>query len=249
VEKAQDSFFDIVIVRYSDWGDSAGEIVKNIVTHPKWLFDYIRPEVKLSYMYKLFLPVGFFFIFAPLAALIFIPSMLLNLLNKGELGTTGTAHYEILIIVGLVYASMLGYKNFLTFLQKYFVRRDILKATGLILFLITVLFIVGSPLWTAYNIPNRKKDYEYIQLLKERIPKDAIVATANLVGGQFGDRPRNKLQIFDPAWVPYSVKADYIIIDKLDNFSLNLQIRIAEKLNAGYSVMEENDSFIVLRKN
>lgn len=97
--------------RYSKFGSNLGEIVWFLVTHPSaWLAEIFAPE-KIFYMFKIFLPVGFVFLFAPLSLILLIPGLAQNLLSGYSYQVAAKFQYEAILVPFIFYGVFLGMKK------------------------------------------------------------------------------------------------------------------------------------------
>jgi uncharacterized membrane protein len=94
---------------YSQWGRSAGEIARTLLTNPSRVLASVAEPRKLTYAIQMLLPLGFLPLLAP--GVLFIPSpvVMLNLLSSHPDMATILRHYNSPIIPFVFFAGIAGY--------------------------------------------------------------------------------------------------------------------------------------------
>jgi uncharacterized membrane protein len=85
---------------YGDWGNSIPEIVRNVVTHPRELWQTATDGARLTYYRQLLAPVAFVPLAAPFVLLVAAPNVLVNILSVQPY--TYQIKYQYSAIVGAV---------------------------------------------------------------------------------------------------------------------------------------------------
>jgi uncharacterized membrane protein len=235
--------------RFAYLGNSPGQILLSIFTNPLLVLKHLLVKQKLTYLLKLLLPNLFTALLSPLTAIAFIPNLLINLLSDNYFQNSALYQYDVMTLAGITYASIYGVKNLQTKFKKYYQP----KYFWILFAVINSLFFFAHPFWSVLlNTDNRIDDYQYLTNLKQVIPISTTVAVTNSVGGQFGEF--EKVQLFYPFWLSYTVKPDLIIIDK--KFDLKNQVgnelaqKISSLLQSGeYTKLLENDNLLVLKNS
>jgi uncharacterized membrane protein len=95
--------------RYADLGDSPGEILLYVLTHPVAMFQqYLLDGSRLRYLGVLFAPVAFLALLSPTALAIGAPVIALNMLSNNAVMYSGYAQYSVELTPIIVYASIDG---------------------------------------------------------------------------------------------------------------------------------------------
>ncbi|TSA44880.1 DUF2079 domain-containing protein [bacterium] len=99
--------------RYGNLGGSAGEIIKNVFTHPALLIHTVFTGQKMTYLLWLFLPAAFLPLLSWRGLVLLVPGLLQNLLTTFNFQFSSLYQYDAILIPGLWFAAILGMKNFL----------------------------------------------------------------------------------------------------------------------------------------
>lgn len=177
---------------FQDFGETPAEIAKNIFLNPISTFSRLFSLSSSSYVYKLFLPLGFLSLFAPLYLIFAGADVGINLLSENENFRSLTFHYAAAIIPFVYISGIYGTK----FLASQKIRLFTLKNFG--------FFILISSLFTAYSygtLPGSKnpslevyerhlKDRDEIIKFLDDIPKELSVAATNNLGAHLSHRQK-----------------------------------------------------------
>ena len=95
--------------RYSDLGDTPGEMLTYVLTHPLAVAHrYLLDTSRVRYLAALLAPVAFLALFSPGALMIGAPVILLNMLSNNETMYSGYAQYSIELTPIIIYAAIDG---------------------------------------------------------------------------------------------------------------------------------------------
>lgn len=94
--------------RYSDLGDSPGDVLKGLVLHPDRAVETLVREDRVTYLLALLLPLGAMALFAPLLAAGALPDLLLNMLSSRTEQHQVEYHYAAVIVPFLVLGAVRG---------------------------------------------------------------------------------------------------------------------------------------------
>jgi uncharacterized membrane protein len=200
---------------------------------------------KAMYLSKLFLPMLFVSLSSWKKVWVMIPNLMMNLLSSHTGQINLLNQYDIATGLVMFWAALDG-------LSRLQANKLLFKQVFVIIIAMNVVILTRHMMWSNIAKPyQRLDDYIYLQALNETIPVDAVVATSGTVGGQLAER--QNLQLFSPAFVadehpPYTRDPDYIIVDKKVDLDASTQAEIANKLGQGYFVLEDTESFIVLKR-
>lgn len=195
------------LVRYKYWGDSGFSILINVLTRPFEVLIHLLGEARLSYIVRLLLSVGFLPLFAPKAALIVIPNLMINALTAYPPGqTSGYDHYDSITSLVMVWAAILGLKNIVQ-------RTGTYKYTMSSLAFISLAVFLFHPLWRLSFMSNEawEKDYSFVRYVNRALPENAIIGASNSVGAQLGEH--RKLQSIDYDFDIYDEDPEYMFVD------------------------------------
>jgi uncharacterized membrane protein len=96
------------IGRYGEYGDSAGQVVRTIVTDPVQTLSDVVAKSNLSYLMRLAWPLAFAPLLSPLTALMAAPELMLNALSATPFQRRIEFHYTALAIPFLFAAAVFG---------------------------------------------------------------------------------------------------------------------------------------------
>jgi len=128
------------LARYSEFGDSYGEIIKNMVLNPVKTAAIFLSGDKIDNLYLTFGPVMYLPILMPIFLLISFPDFLINYsTTQGGIGTSEIYNHRISMIIPVLFISIILGVSFLRrFLSYYFDQKytnKFITAVGLALFL------------------------------------------------------------------------------------------------------------------
>jgi uncharacterized membrane protein len=116
---------------FSKFGNSPGEIVKNMLTNPGLLFSTIATPAALVYALRLLLPVGFLPLFSPGRLVVAAPLFLLLLMNDLAMQVPAPVHhFHAPIIPLLFWAAAAGLGSTLTVAKVLRMCRRMLRLPG-----------------------------------------------------------------------------------------------------------------------
>lgn len=183
-------------------GDSPKDVIGNLVTKPQLAFREVFSVGTFDYFVRLFLPVGFLGIFAPLFLLFAAPDMAINILSTNINLKSHEYHYGALIVPFVYISTIYGIR----FISKSF------KVSHTLIF----YYLAAATLMSAYlysplpgmkegdirpYLENSQKIHDYLAL----IPTNAKVAASNNIAAHLSNRD----YIFV---VPNGTeKADYVV--------------------------------------
>ncbi len=199
--------------RYQYLGNSPAEMLDNVIKSPSLLWSELFTLHKAKYLLKLFLPTGGSIIFAPLTGIIFLPHLFLNLLADYPPQSSALYQYDIVTSIGIFFGSILGFSKLENLRTKRVRPRRILATVLFFLVFTNLFFIIKHPLLDhIINFENRGGAYSSVRELSKLIPDNATVAVSNSLGTQFVNH--DNLLLFDPDWISYQIRPEYIIIDR-----------------------------------
>ena len=91
---------------FSDFGSSAGEVVRNVVTHPGKTYEVATRPDRLSYYRMMFAPVAFLPLVAAPTLLIGVPMLAINALSAFPYQHEIRYHYAALVLAGIMLATV-----------------------------------------------------------------------------------------------------------------------------------------------
>lgn len=233
---------------YSDFGQTPGQVIKNIILSPGKILMRIFGPTRLNYLFALFAPLGFLALFAPFFLLFALPDLLINLLSSDPTMQQIYYQYTAVITPFLFIATVYGIKNIL---QKY----KKLSPTFFIYFLAITSFLcayIYGPLFGTLN-PNidmfikPQPNSTAIANFLQHIPKKLSVAATNNLGSHLSHRQ-------DIYTIPVGqYRADivaFLLTDAFAQPSLPAQEQMAEELaqNPKYREIEKLGDFVVFEK-
>ncbi|HEX7042560.1 MAG TPA: DUF2079 domain-containing protein [Patescibacteria group bacterium] len=233
---------------YSDFGSSAGTVIKNMLLSPIKVISVATEPDRLWYIFQLFFPFGFLSIFAPLFLIFSGPDLAVSLLSQNNQLHNIVFHYAAIVIPFVTLSSIYGTKFLL---KKYPQIPTFYLGLFLLATSITAAYWYG-PLPGARNM----NDAMYIQQLPykdavdeflQTIPRQYSVAATNNVGSHLSHRQN----IYT---IPIGMeKADVIVFLLNDQFaqpSLEAQREFAMTLSKdpNYVKVYEYQDFVLFTK-
>lgn len=97
------------VARYSQFGDSPGQVALYVLTHPVQVVrDYIFSPDRIVYLRTLLAPLAYLPLFAPLTLLIAVPALAINMLSSYAPMYSGIYQYNAEIVPVLIVAAIEG---------------------------------------------------------------------------------------------------------------------------------------------
>jgi uncharacterized membrane protein len=231
--------------RYSQFGSTAPEIVKNIFLQPKILAQTLFKAEKFRYLLWLFLPVAFLPFFSRTAFILLVPGLLENLLTNFNAQFTGFYQYDSILVPAIFISSIFGIKNLLSRRPKY-----ASQLKWLLILTIAAGYLVRSPVnpvfFPAGLFQSNPHWSAFRQMIKSVPPDATVAAQTNLV-----PHLANRKSIYMLNTEPFP--PDFILIDALDDFGFlgpnDLQQYILKYANSGlYETEIINERYLILKK-
>ena len=194
--------------RYGALGDSPGEILATIFTHPGRLISVAFDSEGLRYLAELLLPLLLLFTGAPLVLVAALPELGLNLLSSAPTQDSIHHHYTAGLIPPLIVATVLGTSRLARGRpQRASMLAGIVVAAGLV-----ANFVLGAiPLWHAFpggqSFQAQAAHISAHDRVTERalrlIPDHAVVSATNSLGSHLSARRRflSFPHIQDAEWI------------------------------------------------
>ncbi|MGB9707355.1 MAG: DUF2079 domain-containing protein [Microgenomates group bacterium] len=176
---------------------------------------------RLSYLKRIYLP--FFYSFLTPAVFLSLPELLINLLSKNKNMISYYFHYQSLILAGLFYGLVLGYKNF-----NQIVKNNLIKKIVFGIFLISNMYyfyqfyplpflVKEKAIYRDINFLTKKAILIWQKTLKDEKIK---VATTPKLAPFFSSRKFYANFLFDPAFYNLGYSDEEIFGLKKDSFKM-----------------------------
>jgi uncharacterized membrane protein len=222
---------------YLHWGCTPGEIVVNLIKDLIYTLRYmflgppppalvgipdtatfIAQGQRFGYLAALLAPFAFLALLAPRGLVLSLPILGLNLLAWRSAQVDYTTQYQILVTVGVVAASIEGYRRLAGWLARWGAparpapaRAAWLRANGLLLALLVVAVLTNvvlknAPLRTLVSGHESPATVAALNALVAEVPREAHVAASSKVAPHL--LPRRYIYNFPPA--PYSPSFDRV---------------------------------------
>jgi len=233
---------------YSDFGNSASDIIKNIIFSPLKTVSMLLQTENIYYLLQLFFPLGFLSLLSPLILIFALPDLSINLLSNNpqlhQIYYQYTATITPFLFISAIYS--------ISFLKKRF---KLFSGNVLILYLVFTAvasaYLYG-PLPGAKNpsiqMLTNKLDNKYIiDDFTESIPASYSVAATNNLGSHLSRRQK----IFT---IPIGIdKADYVLFLLNDLYaqpSLDAQKKMAKNMESdkNYVLIFKSGDFVAFKK-
>ncbi|HEY4499512.1 MAG TPA: DUF2079 domain-containing protein [Candidatus Paceibacterota bacterium] len=199
--------------RYGQFGSTASEIIKNILTRPSLLWTTVVTAEKFQYLLWSFLPVAFLPFFSRFAFLLLAPGLLENLLTRYGSQFSGLYQYDAVLIPGVFIGAMYG----IYYLQKY--PKQYLQY--LIIGTIITGYLLRSPL-NPISFPleifQSNPKWDSYRTILQFIPAQASVAAHTNFVPHLAQR-KNIFMLGQETLEP-----DYLLIDATDAFGFKNEV-------------------------
>lgn len=93
---------------FGDFGNSAGEVVRNVASRPSKAWDLATAKDRVSYYRMMFLPVAFVPFASPGTLMIAVPMLTVNVLTSFPYAREIRYHYAALVLAGIILATVEG---------------------------------------------------------------------------------------------------------------------------------------------
>jgi len=229
---------------FSQFGNSPGEIIENTILSPLQVINTTLEPSRLSYLQKLFFPVGFLSILSPLYIILAAPDLLINLLSSNDNFQQIYYQYTAPISPFIFITVIFGLKTLLKFIK---------IPSNLIIIYLIFFSLFGAYLYgplPGSQEPNivmftkQNPFKEYIDNYLDSIPKDLSVMATNNIGSHLSHRER----IYT---YPKGIDEADVIIFLLKNPDREKEevesIQVLSR-NNNYYIDYRIDKFIVFRK-
>jgi uncharacterized membrane protein len=219
-----------IVAYYGHLGSSGPEILGYIVTHPVEVAQLMFTGEKLLYMVSLLVPLAFLPLFGPKPLVLCLPVLALNLLSLRSSQYDYESHYSLLMIPGLMAATVYGARNLLSILDGWRERqgagriapsRLILPSIALMLFALALTVPYKNPVVRAFTSTESQERVRAANDLIAMVPREAHVAVSSKLAPRL--LPRRYIYNFPPApYSPYNfgprtragyADLDYILVD------------------------------------
>lgn len=197
--------------RYGEVGGSPAGMLKTAFTDPLLVLGKAFGHDGIRYMLQLALPLGVLWAISPLALLIALPDLALNVLSQNGLQSSIHFHYTAGIVPGVVAATILG-SGRLVRARPGWTALPGLLGTGMVVLALFANWHLGAiPFWRevwhgeklgAYD--TRVSDHDRIaDRVLRQVPGDVVVSASNSLGAHLSDRRRilSFPRLLDATWI------------------------------------------------
>src|SRR5206468_1394776 len=194
--------------RYGEVGGTPSGILKQLLTHPLHVLETAFGGRGWRYLAQMTLPLLLLFAAAPLAALVAVPELALNLLSATPTQTSIHFHYTAGAIAPLFAASVLGAGALARRLPPL---RGWLGPAAVVLAIAANYHLGAIPFWrmvpggqTYQTSATRITRHDRLsERALRRIPPDAVVSASNSLGAHLSARRRilSFPKLSDATWV------------------------------------------------
>lgn len=183
--------------RYSEFGDSYFEIVKNMALDPIKTASVFLNGDKLNNIIYTFGPVGFLSFLHPLIILVAFPDLLINYsTTQGGIGTSEIYNHRISMIIPVIFISICYGVGFIQKFLKFFFYEKYIKVgisfLGIFLFINNIYFslYVGEPnplfAWLKQSINKRVEAKSDKQIIKQNLIVGELVEVSPYIENDRG---------------------------------------------------------------
>jgi uncharacterized membrane protein len=194
--------------RYSEIGGTPGGILRTLFTHPLRVLGNAFSRSDLDYLGHLLVPLGFFWLLAPVLLLAALPEAALNVLSKNPYQASIHFHYTAGLIPPLVAASVLGGARLA---QQRPHAKPYVGPAVLVLAVLSNFSLGAIPVWASLPGGNNYQQHATRVTAHDRItaravalvPGSAVVSATNSLGAHLSARRRilSFPRLDDATWV------------------------------------------------
>lgn len=196
------------LTRYSDFGDSATEATRGVITKPHLVTRYVFRYEVLRYIFILFAPLSFLSFFAPQFIAIALPEFAINILSSNLAMRMIVYHYTAVLTPFIFIAAIFGVKN----LNRRFKFLTIKKMSFVVLVFALLMAYFKGPLpgaKEAYVNPlfTRPSEMRHVETWSDILKDENLtVSTTPKIAPHFTERER--FYLFDERYK----NSNYIVI-------------------------------------
>jgi hypothetical protein len=202
----------LLMSRYSAYGDSVGEALVYIVTHPVEALGYLVTPQRLRYVLSLLSPLVFLSVFGPEALVLALPTLAVNLLSSfGSQHAVDVFHYSAPAVPGLIAGAVCGVRHLsrgLARLSRLGRRMWVASAAAiLLLFSGASLYTRGAlPVFGFFDWPEPGVHTAIGHRVLDHVPETASVSAQAMLVPHLTHRP----VIYQ---FPVIRDAEYVVVD------------------------------------
>jgi uncharacterized membrane protein len=223
-----------LVAYYGHLGRSGPEIVGYILTHPLQVAGIMLEKAKVEYMLSLLVPLALLPLLSPRPLVLGLPVLALNLLSLRTAQYDYKSHYSLLLVLGLVTASVYGLDNLVKWVARLRARlhpdqgvgdRPVAwvqwAALGLAAWALVMTIPFKNPVARVVLFHEPPARVQAAKELISMIPPEARVAASSKLAPRL--LPRRYIYNFPPApYSPYNfgprrapgyVELDYVLVD------------------------------------
>ena len=172
--------FHLTGERYAQFGNSFGEVAKNIILKPGLVIKTVCQYPKFTFCMEMVAPLAFMSFFCFPAFLVSFPNLLINLLSSFSVMHNTGSRYSAPVVPFVFISAILGFTQFVNNAKTEEQRKTRYFRTMKIAFFITIvgaLFFNPSPFRVGWKVPkitqHRKTSWKIIK----EIPPEASLST------------------------------------------------------------------------
>lgn len=167
---------------YSDYGTSAGEVVRTVLLHPWQTLERLNTSTNRRYALELFGPLGFTPLLAPVELFPATPTLAGNLLSWRESQHSVYFHYQAGVLPFLLWAACVSFA--------WLERRFGAAVCARLIALCCLLGFLFGPMWPDEWEREQPAHARALADLQRLLPADASLSVENSLGGVLSHRAR-----------------------------------------------------------
>jgi uncharacterized membrane protein len=246
---------DLIGVRYGHLGHNFTEIIKTILLHPLFTFEYAFKWEKIHYIYQLLLPLAFLPLLKPKILLIALPIFAQNLLSNCPYQYSIYFHYNAVLVAILIIATIYAVRDIVRFLsdREYIINKKSVLSVILMVILICTSYsaISFGAQGKALNAIVTYQESDKIQSINELIkiiPENASLSTNTYLAPQLS--ARKELGFFS---LHNPENYDYVLINPAHPTGIEPESyfkRVVHLMeNKNYKIIAFTDSLVLFKKD
>ncbi|MCB0193886.1 MAG: DUF2079 domain-containing protein [Anaerolineae bacterium] len=250
---------NIHITRYGQWGDSMGQVIVNLLTHPLEAMTFVFSGDRLRYLLRLTMPVAFTALLDPLTLLMTLPVLAINTLSDWPPNyQLDRFHYSAIIVPFVVVASVNGVTRLVKFAApkfKHVKPRFLQNSLLAMIFIVILAYHVQfghTPIGQYFEWPLVTEHHRKVDAILSQIPPQAVVAAQNNLVPRISQR---EWIFILPKLSQADQQAEYIVVDMqsplfpydhIENYCADIAKFLA---TPEYGLIVADDGLLLFKRN
>jgi uncharacterized membrane protein len=250
---------NLLLGRYSRWGDSMIQVIGNLVLRPLDALRFMLSGDRLRYWVRAMIPVAFTALLDPLTLLMALPTMAINTLSSYPPNyQLDRFHYSAVIVPFIVTAAINGLDRARAFAESRLKR--VHPGFLRLVLLVTVLFAAAAyqaqfghtPAGRYFCWPIVTERHRRAEAMLSQIPAQAAVAAQNNLAPHLSRRrwlftlPKTRHQDQPAQFVAFDLRSSLYPYDSIDAFCAHVQTFVKR---ADHGLIFADDGLLLFQRD